>query len=119
MFIQGYSMWWYYPHQVEINPAIPNRPTEVADWDYSTLDKTWALGTLEMTGWTFASQVSTLGFGTGFTLWALNNVMDNEGGDLHRIFYRSAQFQSVVMPFLLFIAGARLFAAHSFGPTSS
>jgi hypothetical protein len=119
MFLQGFSMWWNYPHQVKVNPAIPNRPTDVADWNYTTLDKTWAFGTLEMTAWTFASRVGTLGFGTGFTLWALNTVMDIRGGDLHRLFYRSAQFQFVVMPFLLFIAAARLFVAHSFGSTPS
>jgi len=92
MFIQGYSMWYSYPHQVKINPEIPERPTDVADWDYTTFDKTWAWGTLEMSAWTFASRISTLSFGAGFTLWAMNLAMDNEGGDLHRLFYRSAQY---------------------------
>ena len=119
MFFHGVGMWWNYPHQIDVNNEIVERPSDVADWDYTTLDKTWALGTLEMTAWTFASRISAWSFGTGFTLWALNNSLDNEGGDLHKLFYRSVQFQSVITPFLMVAAAGRLFAAHSAGPSVS
>lgn len=119
MFLQGLNMWYEYPRNIMTNAEIPARPSDVADWDYTTKDKTWALGTLEMSAWSFASTISLLSYGTGFTLWFLNSIMDNEGGDMHRLFYRSVQYQSVVTPFLMVAAAGRLYTAHNAGPSTS
>jgi hypothetical protein len=119
MFLQGLKMWYDYPQAIMRNAEIPARPSDIADWDYTTKDKTWALSTLEMSAWSFASTISLLSFGTGFSLWYLNMVLDNEGGDVHRLFYRSVQYQSVVTPFFMVAAAGRLFTAHNAGPSTS
>ena len=119
MFLQGFSMWYKYPHAIATDPTIPERPSDIADWDYTTLDKTWAYGTLEMSAWTYAATVSCFSFGAGFVLWALNVTMDNEGGDLHRLFYRSMQHNAVILPIAMVVGAGRLYAAHNAGPSTS
>lgn len=109
----------WFPGEIRRNAALPDRPVEVSDWDYTTLDKTWALGTLEMTAWTFASDMTMTTFGLSSIFWLLNRFLDGEGGDLHQIYYRMAQFQYYVTPVLLFGACARLISAHNAGISTS
>ena len=109
----GAMMWYWYPDSIRREKRIQERPELVGDYDTASFDKTWALGTKEMRAWSWTSEVFFASFGTGWCLWLANEFLDNEGGDIHRIFYRFAQFQAYVLPLLIFQAGAELAKAHS------
>lgn len=55
-------------------------------------DDEWALGTSEITAWSYAVYWYLLAYGGGLLIWAVNTFTDMEGGIAHQIFYHWNQF---------------------------
>lgn len=92
----GLSAYFYrdYNYDVWNDNKYPVRYLNIAAYD-----KDWALQTSELTAWSKSIWALNVAHGLGFGLWALNMLLDNQGGYLHYVFFRLVQVYYIV-PFV-------------------
>lgn len=85
----GVSAYFYKQYNYDIwnNNKYPYRYEGIYDYD-----KDWALSTKEVSAW--AKVVSALNWmhGLGLGMWAANMLLDNKGGVIHYLYFRTVQF---------------------------
>jgi len=95
------SLYYYkqYNYDVENDVKYPYREEGTDDYD-----KEWAHGTKELTAWSKLVWGWNILHGLGSISWLLNMLLDNEGGQLHYIFYRTVQLNYLALPISALLA---------------
>lgn len=86
---------WIYEEYVtdfeEDHLVFPDRIySNVGAIDTSEYDIDWALDMPELAAWDRSYKFMGWTYGIGFMLWALNMTADNNGGNLHELFWRAS-----------------------------